>query len=228
MILSVIILFFGIASHSIDAAVHSAVESLIQSRNSQAVHEIEYRSVPRELVKLDASSSMRIIDEPRSQYRGLFSLPVEITSRTGARSIYRLGVRVRTFETVAVALTMIDRHQLIDTTQLVMQQIETTQCSGEPLTSRVTALQGMRSTQIIAAGKMLTRSMIEPLPLVRSGSAVTVRVIRDNVRLTVTGKARADGWMGSVIAVDLDGGGTKRQVRARVVDRANVEIAERE
>jgi flagella basal body P-ring formation protein FlgA len=223
MILACIIWLMSAVTVSIDPGVKTQIESLVASHTT-AVHEIEYRSVPRELEQLDARASVRIIDEPRAIYRGMINLPVEV-SMTGARRMtYYVGLRVRTFESVAVAVKMIERHQTLDPSQLVMQQIETTQFNGEPVTASASALAGMRSRQIIGKGKPLATMMIEPLPLVASGSEVTVRVVKENVRLSVSGKAREDGWMGSVVSVDI--GSLKRQVRARVVDRMNVEIVE--
>jgi flagella basal body P-ring formation protein FlgA len=222
MILASLICFVVFTSASIDAAVNSAIEALVRARTT-AVHEIEYHSVPRELARLATGASVRIVDEPRPFYRGRVSLPVEVLTSSGARDRYYVGICVRTFESVAVTAKMIDRHQELHAAQIIMQQCETTQLNGEPLTAQ-SAVEGMRSKQIIGAGKVVTAMMIEPLPVVVSGAVVTVCVKKENVTVKMNGTVRSDGWTGSVVAVEI--GAQKHHVRARVVDQKNVEVVE--
>jgi flagella basal body P-ring formation protein FlgA len=223
MILSLFIFLFSFAAGSVDTAVASAVETMISSR-VRAVHEIEYRSVPRELEQLDRQTSVRIMDEPRASYRGVMSVPVEVTPRAGGSRRFILGIRVRTFESVAVAAAMIDKHQELAPAHVVMQNIETTQMNGTPVTDAA-GVARMRTKQIIAAGKVITASMIEPLPMIASGSPVTVVVRKDNVTLSIAGTARTDGWEGGVIPVDVQT--LNRHLNAKVVDAHNVEVIEK-
>jgi flagella basal body P-ring formation protein FlgA len=202
--------------------VASAVETVISSHTS-VVHEVEYRSVPRELVKLERDASVRIVDEPRSTYRGVVSVPVEVLSSTGVNRRYILGIRVRTFESVAVAAAMIDRHQELMPEQILMRNIETTQMNGALVTGLGST--PMRSRQIISAGKVITGSMIEPLPIIVSGSPVTVRVKKENVTLSTAGTAKTDGWQGSVIPVEVRA--SNRKLQAKVVDAHYVEVIEK-
>lgn len=223
MILSLIIFLCSSTVVSVDTAVASAVETVISSRMS-AVHEVEYRSVPRELAHLGMRASVRVVDEPRAAYRGIVNLPVEVTSPEGGSRRYIVSVRVRTFESVAVASAMIDRHELLAPARIVMQNIETTQMTGTPVTDLAGA-SGMRTKQIIGAGTVITTSMIEPQPIIASGSPVRVCVRNDNVTLSVAGIAKTDGWAGNVIPVEVT---TSRQhLKAKVVDARNVEIIEK-
>ncbi len=223
MILSLFILLFSSGAAAVDTAVASAIETMVAARTS-AVHEIEFRTVPPELVRLDTRAVVRIVDEPRAAYRGMVSVPVEVTSPAGNRHRYILGITVRTFESVAVAGAMIDRHQEIRTGRIVMQTIETTQMSVGPVTD-VSMMAGMRTKQIIAAGNVITGSMIEPLPMIVSGSPVTVSVHKENVSLSVVGTAKKDGWKGSVIPVEVTA--IKQHLNAKVVDARHVEVIDK-
>jgi len=223
MTLSFIILLLSFADADVDTSVARRVEALVHSRTN-AVHEIEYKSVPRELASIDARSTVRVVDEPRAAYRGTFSVPVEVTVRGGAGRRYMLGIRVRTFESVAVAASMIDRHQVLGRAQIVMQNIETTQMNGSLVTD-AGIVTGMRSRHIIAAGKVITRSMLEPMPMIASGSPVTVCVRRENVTLSVSGTAKNDGWHGSIIPVEVNA--FRQHLTAKVVDATNVEVVEK-
>jgi len=223
MIFSLFIFLFSSAGASVDTAVASAVETVIASRMN-AAHEIEYRFVPRELSHIDANTSVRVVDEPRAAYRGNMSLPVEVTPRTGGSRRYILSVRVRTFEEVAVAAAMIDRHKTLALEHIVMQSIETTQMNGVPVTDAGT-IAGMRTKQIIGAGTVIMGSMVEPLPVIVSGAPVRVCVRTDNVTLSVTGTAKTDGWTGSVIPVEVSR--NRQCLKAKVVDSRNVEVIEK-
>ncbi len=223
MILSFIIVLLAFADAAVDTSVARAVDAMVHSRTN-AVHEIEYRSVPRELASIGARSTVRVVDEPRAAYRGTFSVPVEVTPAGGASRRYMLGIRVRTFESVAVAAAMIDRHQVLGAAHIVMQNVETTHMNGGLVTD-AGCMAGMRSRHIIPAGKVLTRSMLEPLPMIAAGSPVTVCVRKENVTLSVSGTAKNDGWHGSVIPVEVIA--SRRHLTAKVVDATNVEVVEK-
>jgi flagella basal body P-ring formation protein FlgA len=220
MILSFCIFMFSAVVSVVDTSVASAIEAMIASRTS-AVHEIEYRSVPRELTRLEPRTTVAVVDEPRAAYRGYLSVPVELVSSVGVRKRYILSIRVRTFESVVVAAVTIDRHQEILPGQTVMQNIETTQMNTSPITDADGVVR-KRSRQIIAAGRVITGSLIEPLPMIASGSPVTVVVRNDNVTLSVPGTAKTDGWEGSVIPVDVQS--LKKQLTAKVLNATKVEV----
>jgi flagella basal body P-ring formation protein FlgA len=222
MIFSFFIFLLSSVAAPVDSAVASAVETVIALRTN-AAHEIEYRSVPRELSRIASNASVRIVDEPRASYRGIVNLPVEVTSPAGPGRRYILSVRVRTFESVAVASALIGKHTTLAPEQVVMQTIETTQLSGTPVTDAV-AMAGMRTKQIIGGGSVITGSMLEPLPLIASGAPVRVRVHSDNVTLSAPGIAKTDGWKGSVIPVEVSTG--RQHLKAKVVDAQNVEVIE--
>lgn len=223
MILSLFIMLFAFADAAVDTSVASAIEAMIASRTT-AVHEIEYRSVPRELAAIDAHATVRVVDEPRAAYRGLISVPVEVTTSAGIRRRSILGIRVRTFESVAVASAMIDRHVQLTPARIVMQNIETTMMNGNPVTD-AGIIAGMRTRHIIGAGKVITTSMLEPLPMIASGAPVTVSVRKENVTLSIAGTAKTDGWRGSVIPVEVSS--YRQHLTAKVVDATNVEVVEK-
>lgn len=223
MILALFLYLFGPATAVVDTAVASALEALVGARMN-VVHEIEFRSVPRELVRLEANATVRIVDEPRATYRGMVSVPVELISPVGSRRRFVIGLRVRTFESVAVAGVLIGRHQTLSKDRIVMQTIETTQLNASPVTD-ITSIDGMRTKQIISAGTVITQAVIEPLPLIASGAPVIVRVRKENVLLSIAGTAKKDGWAGSVIPVDVDA--IQQHLTATVVDAHTVEVVDK-
>ncbi|MGE5314678.1 MAG: flagellar basal body P-ring formation chaperone FlgA [Acidobacteriota bacterium] len=225
MMLSVIIALLTLLPASRpDLRVSEALDALIGARVYAQAHALEYKSVPKELAAIEEGATVTLREEPRAAFRGRMNLTVELGLRSGAVKRFMLGINLRTFDTAAVALAMIDRHQKLTAADVVLEQVETTGFSGEPVRS-VAELEGMRSRQIIQKGKVVLRPMIEPIPVIAAGAGVTLRVKKDLVTVSVRGKARQDGWEGSVIGVDIDGA-AKRMMKARVIDGAHVEAIE--
>jgi flagellar basal body P-ring formation protein FlgA len=79
---------------------------------------------------------------------------------------------------------------------------------------------GKRTKRFLPQGTVLSGGMLEPLPAVRGGSAVTVIVRGGSIRLTASGIARQDGWVGDMI--DVQRTHSHERVRARVIDDKSV------
>ncbi len=69
------------------------------------------------------------------------------------------------------------------------------------------SLTGMAAGRRLAAGDVLRRSDLEPIPLVRRGEPVELVLARGGVAVSVTGRARQDGARDQIITVrsDVDG-----------------------
>ncbi|MCA9672450.1 MAG: flagellar basal body P-ring formation protein FlgA, partial [Myxococcales bacterium] len=69
---------------------------------------------------------------------------------------------------------------------------------------------------------VLRRAAIQPIPLVRRGSTVTLVVVSGGFKITNRGVARRDGARGETVAVFCQGSG--RTIRARVVARQRLRV----
>jgi flagella basal body P-ring formation protein FlgA len=129
------------------------------------------------------------------------------------------------FHTTAAALVaerLLEKHAVVDVADVSTQHIETTEYAEPPLTSW-SDLRGLRLKRIVPAGAVLVRSMFEAVPLVRSGSEVTILVTTGAVRVKTRGMARGDGGMGDRVAVRPAGG--HRELKGVVVGDEVVEVA---
>ncbi len=223
-----LILFFIQFSFAGQNEIQSAVQAMLaQHLKNVERYEVEFRTLPREVQKIDAASSVLVVDEPRATYKGLLTIPVDVTTHAGVRQRFFVGVRVRTFETVAVSTKLINRHEEISCAEgaanIAYQVVETTMLPDDVL-KKSNSTNTLRSKLVIAAGRPLTAALVETHPLVAAGSIVLVNLHTDNIKLSFNGKAKEDGWNGNIIAIELKE--MKRSIRAKVIDGYTVEMVE--
>lgn len=65
---------------------------------------------------------------------------------------------------------------------------------------------GQRLRRPVRAGQPMVAADFEPMPDVLAGADVQVEVVRGSVRLSTTGRALAEGFVGDVIPVTVDAG----------------------
>jgi flagella basal body P-ring formation protein FlgA len=74
------------------------------------------------------------------------------------------------------------------------------ECLGSP-----SDLSGMRAKRNLRAGEILTRDMVEPIPVIKKGDRITITVRFGGVRISAQGTAQEDGVLGDRIRVKRDG-----------------------
>lgn len=83
-------------------------------------------------------------------------------------------------------------------------------------------LSGKKLRTGVRAGTILRRGMLSAVPLIVRGSAVTISVALDGMRITASGVAREDGAAGDMISVLCQT--SSRLIRARVVEPRHVVV----
>jgi flagella basal body P-ring formation protein FlgA len=113
------------------------------------------------------------------------------------------NLRVQEAEAIAsvVAIRSIGRGTVIRDTDVELQNYQTRDAVGDLLTSLEDVI-GKETTRSIPAGKPVPRdSLREPL-LVRKGDVVTVNARSAGIRVRTSARARDDGSLGDLIAVE--------------------------
>lgn len=94
-------------------------------------------------------------------------------------------------------------------------QLESAPFQGTPPAGALTAFpEGMRLRQPVRAGKVLTRSDLEPIPLVQAGERVRLTAAAPGLTILVEGTARSTGGQGERVRVEV--GSNRRLVQAVV------------
>ncbi|MHB8339328.1 MAG: flagella basal body P-ring formation protein FlgA, partial [Ignavibacteriaceae bacterium] len=84
-------------------------------------------------------------------------------------------------------------------------------------------INNLRSTAFIKAGEILTKEMVEPVPIIKAGDPVTAKYIGSNVLITFNALSRQDGALGDVITIIAK---DKKLYKAKIIDAKNVIIIE--
>ncbi|WP_306589813.1 flagellar basal body P-ring formation chaperone FlgA [Geothrix sp. 21YS21S-4] len=100
-------------------------------------------------------------------------------------------------------------------TELAADQVESAPFEGIPPEGALTEIpEGQRLMRAVAAGKILTRADLEPIPLVQSGDKVRLTATHESLTISVDATARSRGGLGDRVRVEAPG--AKRQVTAIV------------
>jgi len=183
--------------------------------------EIAFRSVP-ENIEVDANSyRLHVAGDNRTQWKGALAVRVEIEA--GGRIVHRclVSVLIRTYADVLVAERSIERHTRPAPGDLRSFRMETTLIQRRVL-YETSALDGLRSRQLIPRGSILYEDLFELTPLVQQGDRVQVRVRSGGVTLSTEGTVRDDGDQGDLVTVEL--AGRRDRVRGRIDGERSVTI----
>lgn len=103
-------------------------------------------------------------------------------------------------------------------------QLEPTPFEGTPPPGALTAFpDGMRLRQPVNAGKVLTRTDLEPIPLVQAGERVKLTAAAPGLTILAEGTARSTGGQGERVRVEV--GGTRKLVQAVVSGPGEARLA---
>lgn len=135
------------------------------------------------------------------------------------QTMFRVKLRVRTYQDIVVATEQLDRHAVVQASQLALARRETTRLQHDPFTE-IHKVVGLRTRRIVRSGEALTGDMLEAQPLIRAGDPLTIHFRRGSLEVTMPGMARQDGQAGEEILVKcLE---TRRTFHAVVYDATAV------
>lgn len=120
---------------------------------------------------------------------------------------------------VLVALQPLKRHDVLEGEVYDTEWRRFTSLPREGLLSTESP-EGWRVTRPVSSGTVLTRTMVEPIPLVRRGDRISIVASTGGILVTAPGVAQGDGGPGEVIRVENTLSG--QIVEAYVVDEQTV------
>jgi flagella basal body P-ring formation protein FlgA len=152
-------------------------------------------------------------------WTGVQHFQLAVTTADGTVEI-PVDARVALPQTVVVATRAIARGTTIGPTDVALQRAEGGEAS-DALHS-LDEVAGKEASQTIAAGKMLDRGMVRAPLAVRRGEIVTVYARASGIRVKTIARARDEGSVGDLIAVESLQ--DRKPYYARVCDVQEVEI----
>lgn len=206
------------------ADVVAAAQAVVQARADAAGIDVRLAPVGRVSdVSLPAGGDARIIvgNLPERWLRPRLGVPVTVQVAGEKRAALTVWFSVAAAATGPVYAEDFNRGTRSDALALATGDIDLARTHGADAAD-ATRIDGLRLAQSVRAGQPALASDFEAVPAVLAQQAVRIESTRGVVRLSIAGRALADGATGQVIAV-LPAGATQ-PVRARVVSSQVVAI----
>lgn len=148
-------------------------------------------------------------------------VPVDLLAGDGsvARSVSVIA-RIKTFATVAVAAQDIPRGDKLTSLTVVFQDVDVTGLTG-CLYDEI-ALSRRQVKRSVRAGMVLSDVNCEPVPVIKRGDTVLMKVQVGGIVLTAKGTARENGGINDVIRVYSET--TKKTLDCKVIDPKTVVV----
>jgi flagella basal body P-ring formation protein FlgA len=201
--------------------VRRAVEEFIFAHAASAGDSlvVEFRSVVPSPDEFGAGCRVVIRSEGMLPAKGNMTIPVEIVRGTAIVKKMTVSIKVRTFGTVLVAGRQLDRHEVLNQSDVIPRYLETT-ALAEGSIAASEQIVGMRTTKIIASGDVINGRWLERPPDIHRQDRITLVAKGPSVLLSSMAVALEDGRIGESIRVRRNGSGGS--VAGKVVDATTV------
>lgn len=143
--------------------------------------------------------------EIRIRPTGISYVPIDIIVDGKKTATVQVLARMEEEKDVLVLTRDVMRNEAIKEGDVRRIKARTSSLPPDPLTICPSDLSGIRAKRNLRAGQVLVKDMVEPIPLVKKGDRVTIRVELGGVRISAQGTAQEDGMLGDRIRVRRDG-----------------------
>ena len=174
---------------------------------------------PRQARLLATAGGAITVRGGAAPWTGLQHFQLAVTTADGRVEI-PVDARVAMPQAVVVATRAIARGTAIGPTDVALEQAEAGQSPGA--FHSLDEIAGKEASQTIAAGKVLERGMVHAPLAVRRGEIVTVYARASGIRVKTIARARDEGSVGDLIAVESLQ--DRKPFYARVCDVQEVEV----
>lgn len=161
------------------------------------------------------------IDESRElKFKGATAyLPVKYSDGNKAVNSI-LTLQIKLYKKVPVAIQEIKRKEKIDANSYSVQTVEITSLKN-PEVMTLEDLNSIRAKSLIKEGQVITKDLIEEIPVIQSGSRVIAECVKGSVVVSTEAVARQDGKVDEVIDILT---ASNEMLRAKVINSQKVLI----
>ena len=168
-------------------------------------------------------SRIEINYEKRSRLtKNYFYVPVKIYDSKNLPSGSLLTIRVKLYKNVLVASNEISRNENLSANLFDVKMEDVSMYEGKTLNVDDN-LTNFRSKVLVKAGTILSKDMIEPVPIINKGDKIILHTGGTGVDISIDVIARQDGCAGDVISVYANG---SKLYKAKIVDKNNLTLVE--
>jgi len=183
-------------------------------------YEIEILANP---LKTDLQQAEKIEIRPLTQKepQGLFTVLVEVIKDGKKAETAQVRMNISRFAKVLVVMDNIERFDSFSDKTVGVARVDITNLREQALYDFAETA-GYRSKRNLRKGYILTRSAMEPIPDIESGSETKIVYDDGLCRITAPGRAMQSGMVGEYIKVRNQS--TKKILMAKVTDANSVKV----
>ncbi|MFQ5770617.1 MAG: flagellar basal body P-ring formation chaperone FlgA [bacterium] len=174
--------------------------------------------------KLEAKvnfDELQVLPSQNRIHKGIQMIKCGLFYHTQLQKIVRVKVRIKTIQTVVVSKVSLQRHTILEPETLTLNRRETTNIKQKIYTS-IAEVAGLRTRRIIQTGEIISKNLVETIPVIQRGSEIEIRFQKGTLEITLPGVAREDGQLGENIRVKcLE---NKKNYHAEVIDSNTVTV----
>lgn len=168
-------------------------------------------------------SRIEINKEKKSRLsKNYLYLPVNIYGSKNLLSSSILTIRLKLYKNVLAAAKEIGRNEILTENFFEVNIVDVSMYEGRQFDVDEN-LSNYRSKILIKTGTILSRDMVEPVPLVNKGDKVILHTGGTGVDVSIDVVARQDGCVGEVISVYSNG---NKLYKGKIVDKNNITLVE--
>ncbi len=213
-ILSILIGFLFAQDNSLDLKLKNYLNDKL---NKYVKYEYQIVQVPQNYsrIEINYEKQSRLI-------KNYFYVPVKIYDSKNLPSGALLTIRVKLYKNVLVASNEIRRNENLSANLFDVKIEDVSLYEGKTLNVDDN-LANFRSKVLVKAGTILSKYMIEPVPIVSKGDKIILHTGRTGVDISIDVIARQDGCAGDVISVYANG---SKLYKGKIVDKNNLTLVE--
>jgi len=220
-----LIFFILICAQAAVSGVHESISASVVSYIKKRVNADSVSVVVRNLqhVKIGQDVRYAAVEWKRgtNDLRGRVAVPVRVYYSDNSTDLIYLQADISLFCMVPVAVRNIDRYNTLNYSDLYLELRDVTSLRKD-VAKPEELISGVRTKRLITKGRIITRDMIEPVPVIRRGDRVKIVVDCRNLQVSTYGIAKEDGWPGKRIRIRTEN--SRRELYAEVAGPAVVKI----
>lgn len=185
--------------------------------NSYVKYEYQIVQMPKNYSRIEINT------EKNSRLtKNYFYLPVKVYDSKNSPSGALITIRVKLYKNVLIASNEIRRNENLSPNLFDMKIEDVSMYKGKTIDVEEN-LANFRTKVLVKAGTILSKEMIEPIPIISKGDKIILHAGGTGVDVSIDVIARQDGCAGDVISVYANG---SKLYKAKIIDKSNLTLVE--
>ena len=190
---------------------------LDEKLNNYVKYEYQIVQMPKNYSRIEINT------EKKSRLtKNYFYLPVKIYDSKNSLSGALITIRVKLYKNVLVASNEIRRNDNLSPNLFDVKIEDVSMYRGKTIDVEEN-LANFRTKVLVKAGTILSKEMIEPIPIISKGDKIILHTGGTGVDVSIDVIARQDGCAGDVISVYANG---SKLYKAKIIDKSNLTLVE--